>query len=134
MQTTDLLAGAKNDKWSTLRARSQARKKRRRTTTLVLGLSLLSAASAWGQTITARPEAPWNGGGTSFYQEGQYLGRAVPAQPWNGGGTELYGSGGQFLGRVVPAEPWNGGGSTFSEPGYRDWGEPYGYRGTFQGR
>ena len=109
-------------------------KKQTRTTALVLGLSLLSAANAWSQTIRAIPEAPWNGGGTSFSQDGQYLGRAIPAQPWTGGGTELYGPTGQFRGRVVPVEPWNGGGSTFSGPGARSWGQPYGYESPFQGR
>ncbi len=40
---------------------------------MFLGLSLLSAVSAWSQTIRAIPEQPWNGGGTRFYQDGQYL-------------------------------------------------------------
>ncbi len=101
---------------------------------MFLGLSLLSAVSAWSQTIRAIPEQPWNGGGTRFYQDGQYLGRAVPAQPWNGGGTELYGSGGQFLGRAVPEQPWNGGGSTFYGSSDRSRGGLYGYGETFQGR
>ncbi len=101
---------------------------------MVLGISLLSAKSSWSQTIRAIPEQPWNGGGTSFYQDGQYLGRAVPAQPWDGGETELYGSGGQYLGRIVPEQPWNGGGSTFYGSGGQSLSGTYGYGGTFQGR